>query len=186
MTTNISIQDAQRLAQAIDRRMAQLAADGIDTPGPIFERMAPHLQDLSRIYESTSDQQLIALCDEFQGFRRYAEIAEEAFEVERQKPARAYDGLPELPAPLKRALTALMTDAASLEAEFHAAAHAANRAEKRKAMATLRPMYQKWLTARVQFMSDVRQSQPPALIEILARGLSTITERIEALQQLAR
>jgi len=45
--------------------------------------------DLHKIWVGTSDQQLMALSNEFPGFYRYALIMEEASEAERNKASRA-------------------------------------------------------------------------------------------------
>ncbi len=178
-TPKISLQDAHQLAAAMDRRMAQLDVDGVQGMA-IFDRMAPFLHDLHRIYCSTSDQQLLALCAEFQGFRRFAEIA---FEAERAKPSRPYDGLPELPEKLKHALDVLLTDAATLEAEYHDLVHAGNRAAKRNGAAHLKLLYQQWCKAREWFLREVHQAAPSASVETLKTGLADIARRIEAAQK---
>jgi hypothetical protein len=178
----ISFHDAHQLAAAIDRRMAQLDVDGVRGMA-VFNQMGPFLPDLHRIYCSTSDQQLLALCDEFAGFRQFAEISEDAFEAERAKPSRPYDGTPELPEKLKRALDVLLADAASMETDYHGVAHSANRAERRKAMADLKPLYQQWCKAREWFLREAQQAAPSAAVETLKTGLEDIARRIEAIQK---
>ena len=51
------------------------------------------MPDLHKIWVGTSDQQLMALSNEFPGFYRYALIMEEASEAERNKASRPYDGM---------------------------------------------------------------------------------------------
>jgi hypothetical protein len=53
-----------------------------------------YVPDLHKIWVGTSDQQLMALSNEFPGFYRYALIMEEASEAERNKASRPYDGVP--------------------------------------------------------------------------------------------
>ena len=48
------------------------------------------MPDLHKIWVGTSDQQLMALSNEFPGFYRYALIMEEASEAERNKASRPY------------------------------------------------------------------------------------------------
>lgn len=52
-----------------------------------------YVPDLHKIWVGTSDQQLMALSNEFPGFYRYALIMEEASEAERNKASRPYDGM---------------------------------------------------------------------------------------------
>lgn len=52
-----------------------------------------YVPDLHKIWVGTSDQQLMALSNEFPGFYRYALIMEEASEAERNKASPPYDGM---------------------------------------------------------------------------------------------
>ena len=52
-----------------------------------------YVPDLHKIWVGTSDQQLMALSNEFPGFYRYVLIMEEASEAERNKASRPYDGM---------------------------------------------------------------------------------------------
>ncbi len=93
----MSISEFRRLAAKIDQHMQQLSALGVnDAPG-ILNRMMGYVPDLRKIWVGTSDNELIALSNEFPGFYRYALIMEEAFEVERNKASRPYDGMVKLP-----------------------------------------------------------------------------------------
>ena len=49
-----------------------------------------YVPDLHKIWVGTSDQQFMALSNEFPGFYRYALIMEEASEAERNKASRPY------------------------------------------------------------------------------------------------
>ena len=77
----------RQLAAAMDLRVRQLADEGVPRSA-IIERMAGYVVDLGKIWNSTTDEQLAALCREYPGFHTYAELMEEAAEAERQKPAR--------------------------------------------------------------------------------------------------
>ena len=81
----MSMNELRLLAAKIDQGIQQLSALGISDAQTIVNRMVGYLPDLKMIWDSTSDQQLIALTDEYPGFYRYALIMEEAFEDERKK-----------------------------------------------------------------------------------------------------
>jgi hypothetical protein len=66
----------------------------------IIERMTGYMPDLAKVWNSTTDEQLAALCCEYPGFHDYAVLMEEAAEAERRKPAKPYDDLPELSMPI--------------------------------------------------------------------------------------
>src|SRR5271165_6767759 len=58
----------RRLAAKIDQHMQQLSAQGVNDPDAIINRMMGYVPDLHKIWVRTSDDQLIALSNEFPGF----------------------------------------------------------------------------------------------------------------------
>jgi hypothetical protein len=117
----------RQLAGAMDLRVRQLAEEGIPRSA-IIERMTGYVVDLGKIWNSTTDEQLAALCREYPGFHTYAELMEEAAEAERQKLARPYDGLSALPDALKEQLSSLLGAAAKLERDYQSVLDAAGTA----------------------------------------------------------
>lgn len=93
----MSMNEFRRLAAKIDQHMQRLAAEGVNDAPAIINRMMGYVPDLHKIWVGTSDDQLMALSDEFSGFYRYAIVMEEASEAERNKPSRPYDGMSQLP-----------------------------------------------------------------------------------------
>ena len=93
------MKELRLLAATMDVRMRQLETEGVSGP-EIVNRMAGHLQDLNRIWTSTSDEELQGLCLEFPGFFRYASIMEDAFEADRKNPASPYRDVQAFPEPL--------------------------------------------------------------------------------------
>ena len=87
---------------------------------PIINRMMGYVPDLHKIWVRTSDDQLIALSNEFPGFYRYALIMEEASEAERNKPSRPYDGMAQFSEEHKQLAAQLLTTAATLERGYQA------------------------------------------------------------------
>ncbi len=92
----MSMNEFRRLAAKIDQHMQQLSAQGVNDEPTIINRMMGYVPDLHTIWIGTSDDQLIALSQEFPGFYRYALIMEEEFETERNKASRPYDGMASL------------------------------------------------------------------------------------------
>jgi len=119
-----STTDCRPLAAAMDLCMRQLAEEGVPRSA-IIDRMTAYVVDLGKIWNSTTDEQLAALCREYPGFYTYAALMEEAAEAERQKPARPYDDLPELPDTLKEQLSSLLSTAAKLERDYQSVLNAA-------------------------------------------------------------
>ena len=79
-----------------------------------------YVPDLRKILVGTSDQQLMALSDEFPGFYRYALIMEEASEAERNKASRPYDGMAGFSEEHKQRAAQLLVTAANLERGYQA------------------------------------------------------------------
>jgi hypothetical protein len=83
----MSMNEFRRLRK-MDQHMQQLSAQGVNDVHAIINRMMGYVPDLHKIWVGTSDDQLIALSNEFPGFYRYALITEEASEAERNKASR--------------------------------------------------------------------------------------------------
>lgn len=122
----MSMNEFRRLAAKIDQHMQQLSAQGVNDPHAIINRMMGYVPDLHKIWVRTSDDQLIALSNEFPGFYRYALIMEEAFEAERNKPSRPYDGMAQFSEEHKQLAAQLLTTAATLERGYQAFLGSAN------------------------------------------------------------
>jgi hypothetical protein len=114
------MQDFRRLAAQLDQDMQRLAAEGVNEPPAIINRMMGNVPVLHQIWVGASDAQLLALSQEFPGFYRYAQIMEDAGIAEREKPSRSYDGLVPLPPALQQQGAQLLTTAATLERGYRA------------------------------------------------------------------
>ena len=110
----------RRLAAKMDQHMQQLSAQGVNDAHGIINRMMGYVPDLHGIWVGTSDDQLIALSNEFPGFYRYALIMEEASEAERNQASRPYDGMAQFSEHHKQLGAQLLTTAATLERGYQA------------------------------------------------------------------
>lgn len=61
----MSMNEFRRLAAKMDQHMQQLSAQGVNDPHAIINRMMGYVPDLHKIWVGTSDDQLIALSNEF-------------------------------------------------------------------------------------------------------------------------
>ena len=84
----MSMNEFRRMAAKMDLHMRQLSAQGVNDRHVIIDRMMGYVPELHAIWTGTSDDQIVALCNEFSEFYRYARIMEEASEAERNKPSR--------------------------------------------------------------------------------------------------
>jgi hypothetical protein len=109
-----TVNKERKLAAAIDLRVQQLEAKGLDDTA-LLEQMIGHILDLQWLWSTVSDEQLAFLCREYPGLYRYGMLMEEAAEAESKKAKTAYGHLPELPDSVKPTVAQLLTDGATLE-----------------------------------------------------------------------
>ena len=172
----------RRLAAKMDQHMQQLAAQGVNDAPAILHRMMGYVPDLHQIWVGTTDDQLLALSHEFPGFYRYARIMEEAFEAERQKGSRPYDGLAPLSEPYKQQGADLLTTAATLERGYQALLGSGNRQAAQAQVREMNQRYQQWLSDLERFKSALRaQGAEPQALEYVNEAFGHLAERIKQL-----
>ncbi len=164
----------RRLASRIDQHMQHLSAQGINDVHAIINHMMGYVPNLHKIWIETSDDQLIALSNEFPEFYRYALLMEEASETERNKSKRPYDGLAELPEQNKQLAAQLLATAATLERGYLAFIGSGNPQIFRLQVAELSKMHHQWLSDLDSFTNSLRTQGTDAkvlayVIEAFAR-----------------
>jgi hypothetical protein len=180
--------DHRLLAAAMDRRMRQLAEEGVRRSA-LIERMTGYVADLGKIWTSTTDAQLAALCAEYPGFHSYAVLMEEAAEAERQKPTRPYDVLPELPNALKQQLSSLLSIATELERDYHALFKAADTSVPVSLLRPLDKLHAEWEAGLTRFTAAVQDADLPQtsrdmilpVIERMAQQIGKLQARVQSL-----
>jgi hypothetical protein len=182
MTT---MRELQRMADTIDQRIRQLATEGV-TGRALINRMVGHLPDLQRIWSDATDWQLRELCQHCPSFYEYASLMEEAAEAERNTPSLAYQDLPELPDDLKRMLSALLVNAATLEQGFQTLLDASKVRGMSRHMDTLRQLHRTWLGDRAHFAVVMKGAGVPLnSIKIVTLALGQMAERIAEIEKRA-
>ena len=179
--------DYRQFAAAIDLRVRQLADQGVPRPA-IVERMTGYVADLGKIWNATTDEQLAVLCREYPRFHTYAELMEEAAEAERQKPARPYDGLPELPDALKQQLSSLLGTAAKLERDYQSVLDAAGTAAPTSWRLPLARLHGQWQADLTRFRAAIQDAGVPQksrdlvlpALERMAQQISELEARVSA------
>ena len=111
----MDMSDFRRMAARMDQHMQLLEAKGVTEEAAVINAMMGYMPELHQIWTGTTDEQLMALSNEFPGFCRYAFTMETAFERERQKVLRPYDNLPEFADRHKKVMEKLLTTAAGIE-----------------------------------------------------------------------
>jgi hypothetical protein len=172
----------RRLAAKMDQHMQQLAAEGVNDAPAVIHRMMGYVPDLHRIWVGTTDHQLMALSHEFPGFYRYARIMEEAFEAERQKGSRPYDGLAQFSEPHQQRAAHWLTTAATLERGYQALLGRGNRPVVRPQVHEMDQLHQQWLSDLESFKSALRaQGAESRALEYVNEAFGHLAERIKKL-----
>jgi hypothetical protein len=154
----------------------------------VIERMTAYVLDLGIIWNATTDEQLAALCREYPGFHSYAVLMEEAAEAERQKPARPYDDLPELPDTLKEHLSSLLSTAAKLERDYQSVLDAAGKSAPMSWQPPLSGLHAQWEADLTRFRVTIQDASVPqksrdmvlALLDRMAQLISKLEARLQA------
>ena len=178
----MSVNEFRRLAAKMDRHMQQLSAQGVHEAPAIVDRMMGYLPDLHKIWVGTSDDQLMALSNEFPGFYRYALIMEEASEAERNKPSRPYDGLAQFSEQRKRQAAQLLATAATLERDYQAFRADGNLQGFQPQVNQMGKLHRQWLSDLESFKSSLRaQGVEPKALEYVNEAFGRFAERIKKL-----
>ena len=171
----MSMNEFRRMAAKMDLHMRQLSAQGVNDRHVIIDRMMGYVPELHAIWTGTSDDQIVALCNEFSEFYRYARIMEEASEAERNKPSRRYDGMAPFSEQDKQLAARLLTTAATLERGYQMF-----KSGSQLKVNEMDELYRQWLSDVDSFKSSLRaQGAEPKALEYVNEGFSRLAERIK-------
>ncbi len=178
----MSMNEFRRLAAKMDQHMQQLAVQGVNDAPAIINRMMGYVPDLHKIWVGTSDDQLIALSNEFPGFYRYALIMEEASEAERNKASRPYDGMAQFPEQHKQLAAQLLTTAATLERGYQAFRGSGNLQVFQSQVNEMDKMHRQWLADLESFKNSLHvQGVDPKALAYVNEAFGRLAERIKKL-----
>jgi hypothetical protein len=176
----MSMNELRRLAARMDQHMQQLSSQGVNDAHAIINRMMGYVPDLHKIWVGTSDDQLIALSNEFPGFYRYALIMEEASKAERKKASRPYDGMAQFSEQHKQLAAQLLTTAATLERGYQAFHGSGNLQVFKPQVNEMGKLHRQWLSDLESFKSSLRaQGAEPKTLEYVDEAFGRLAERIK-------
>jgi len=172
----------RRLAARIDQHMQQLAAQGVNAPHAIIDRMMGSAADLHQIWVAASDDQLMALADEFPGFHRYALLMQEAFEAERTKASRPYDGMVQFSEQHRQRAARLLATAATLERGYQAFLGSGSLPVFQPQVREMDKLHRQWLVDLDSFKSALRaQGAQAQALAYVDDAFGRLAERIRKL-----
>jgi hypothetical protein len=106
----------RRIAAGIDQRVRQLAGQHL-SDSALVDQMVAYMADLQALWNSTTDEELDVLCEEYPGFVRYATVMENLSKALRTGvgiPAQVKQ-LPPLPESMREPIQRLLTEGAAIE-----------------------------------------------------------------------
>jgi hypothetical protein len=172
----MSRNELRRMAAKMELCMRQLSAEGVNDSQVIIDRMMGYVPELHAIWTGTSDDQLVALFNEFPEFYRYARLMEEASEAERNQPSRPYDGRAPFSEPDKQVAARLLTTAATLERGYQIVRKSGSELQ----IKDMDELYRQWLSDVDRFQSSLRaQGAERKALEYVTEGFSRLAERIK-------
>jgi hypothetical protein len=178
----MSMNEFRRLAAKIDQHMQRLAAEVVNDAPATINRMMGYVPDLHKIWVGTTDDQLVALSDEFSGFYRYALLMGEASEAERNKPLRPYDGMSQLPEQQKQMRAQLLTTAATLECGYQTFLGSGNLQVFQPQVKELDKLHQQWISDLAIFKHSLRAGGAELkALEYMEEAFGRLAERIKKL-----
>lgn len=180
----MSMNEFRRLAAKIDQHMQQLAAQSVNEPHAIINRMMGYIPELHKIWVGTSDDQLIALSNEFPHFYRYAFIMEEATEAERNKASRPYDGMAQCSDHHKEVGTQLLTMAATIEHGYQAFIGCGSLKVFQPQLNEMDKLHQQWLSELARFKTSLSDAgTEPKALAYVNEAYGRIAERLKKLAE---
>lgn len=178
----MSMTDYRRLAAKLDQHMQQLSVQGVNDAPAIINRMMGYVPDLHRIWVGTSDDQLMALANEFPEFYRYALIMEEASEAERNRGSRSYDDMAQFSEQHKQQAVQLLATAATLERGYQAFLGSGRLQVFQPQVNELRKLHRQWLSDLDSFKSSLRaHGTETKALEYVDDAFGRLAERIKKL-----
>ena len=177
-----TVSEEYRIAAAIDQRVRQLEATGIDEAA-LLEQMVGYVLDLQRLWSTTSDELLAALCRTYPGLYRYGMLMEAAHEAEKQKATTSTSYPPELPDAVKATVERLLTDGATLERGFQAVLDARPERDLWVEAELLEQTRQRWTDLLAGLPAQCRAATvPEASRAMIRRIFEPMAQRIENLR----
>lgn len=189
------MKENRQIAAAIDLRVRQLAAQGV-SDSALVDQMFGYVTNLQRLWTSTTDEELAALCEDYPGFVRYATLMEnlsEALRTGTGVPAHVKELAP-LPDPLKRAMAKLLSEGAELERALQQRIDEGgprrSRAKVSQGQACethdLDGRYRDWCATIAPFVAEVRAGGLPEPAQaLLLQGVESTAMRLERLHETA-
>lgn len=179
----------REVAEAIDLRVRQLARTGI-SDRDLVDQMVGYMGEIQRLWHSTTDGELQALCEAYPGFLRYATLMEDLSRAMRSGVGVPPEirSFPRLTEPLKGDYERLLAQAATFEREFQ---EEMDRIRARQASGIAWPLKRpvvpekalnEWREQVNSFSTRVRNSElPPKAQVLLLQGLGDPLRRLVAL-----
>lgn len=186
----------RQIAAGIDQRVRQLAGQNL-SDSALVEQMVGYMAELQALWNSTTDEELDALCEKYPGFVRYATVMENLSEALRTGvgvPAHVRQQ-PRLPEHIKGPMQRLLTEGAALERRLQQRIDDSRGGlQMDDAVTDVDVLLREWSPAVSRFVREVQgsglaaQAQEPILraFKEMAASIGQLHEAASSAQALAR
>ena len=173
-----ALRKENEIAKAIDVRIHQLKAQGIDG-AKLLAQMVGHLPDFHWLWNTVSDETLAFLFREYTGFYHYAMLMEEANE---SKNKSSYAHLPELPDSIKKIVSNLFKEGAAIEQGCQSIIDEQHKRDMWLEIEIIETKLEWWMRSFSELPKHLEQANVPA--ESCSIMLGILTPMCERINQL--
>jgi hypothetical protein len=171
----------RRIAAGIDQRVRQLAGQHL-SDSALVDQMVAYMADLQALWNSTTDEELDVLCEEYPGFVRYATVMENLSKALRTGvgiPAQVKQ-LPPLPESMREPIQRLLTEGAAIERRLQQQIDDSRRGRSvADDIAAVEGLLREWGPAVSRFISEVQGSHlAPEQQQPILRAFKDLAARI--------
>lgn len=173
-----ALRKENEIAKAIDVRVYQLKAQGIDG-AKLLAQMVGHLPDFHWLWNTVSDETLAFLFREYEGFYYYAMLMEETNE---SKSKSSYAHLPEFPDSIKKIVSDLLKEGAAIEQGGQSIIDQQHKRDMWLEIEIIETKLEWWMRSFSELPKQLQQANVPA--ESCSIMLDILTPMYERINQL--
>ena len=156
----VSSERVDKVAAAIDQRVRQLEAQGIDG-AELLKQMVGHVFNFQWLWTTVSDDKLAFLCCEYPGLYRYGRLMEAAAAIENQTKKDALSHLPVLPDVLKEMIVYLLTEGGMIESRLQMILDERRLRESSSELTLINDYFEHWMEGYKGLEKGLRAAQLP-------------------------
>jgi hypothetical protein len=160
VSSGLPNESEDKVAAAIDQRVLQLEAKGIDG-AELLKQMVGYIFNFQWLWTTVSDAKLAQLCHQYPGLYRYGLQMEKAAAIENQKKKDDLSHLPELPDILKEMIGYLLTEGGMIETRLQMILDERILRESSSELKLINDYFEHWMEGYSGLEKGMRAAQAP-------------------------